>query len=172
MSSSIDAFIALGSNLGDRARYLSDALATLAASEGVELQSVSHIYETDPIGPPPQGPYYNAAAKILTTLPPRDLLALLHRIEAGSGRERSSARNEPRVLDLDLLFFGDLCSDTPELILPHPRLHERPFVLEPLAEIAPEITHPRLGVSVAKLVESVRDPAAVRRMALLPLPNT
>ncbi len=167
MSSPVAAFIALGSNLGDREKHLRFALNELGTAEGVEVQSASHIYETDPVGPPPQGPYFNAVAQVLTTLTPLALLAFLLEIEERAGRRRGNTRNEARVLDLDLLLYGEEQIDEPGLVLPHPRLHERAFVLEPLAELAPTLLHPELGLTVGKLAESVRNPDAVRRTELL-----
>lgn len=156
--------MSLGSNLGDRAATLRQALAALAATEGVEIVAVSSFYETDPVGPPPQGPYLNAAARLLTTLSPRPLLERLLAIEGEAGRVRGGERNLARTLDLDLLLFGALCVDEPGLCVPHPRLHERPFVLEPLAEIAGDTVHPVLGIRIAELAARVRSPSAVRRL--------
>jgi 2-amino-4-hydroxy-6-hydroxymethyldihydropteridine diphosphokinase len=156
------AFVSLGSNLGDREAHLRRALQALDTTRGVRRLGTSRIYETDPVGPPPQGPYLNAVAEIETGLEPRALLQRLLRIEAEEGRVRRGARGEARTLDLDLLLFGDRCIDEDELIVPHPRLHERAFVLEPLCELAPQWVHPRLGRTVAELAARVRDPVAVR----------
>ena len=159
-----DAWIALGSNLGDRAAQLRSALRALAGREGVEVVAASGLYETAPLGPP-QGRYLNAVARLRTNLPPRALLELLHEIEARAGRERGPVRWAARTLDLDLLFYADWCIEEPDLIVPHPRLHERSFVLEPLRELAPELVHPKLGATVAELAERVHDPGAVRPCA-------
>jgi 2-amino-4-hydroxy-6-hydroxymethyldihydropteridine diphosphokinase len=145
------ACIGLGSNQGDRRDSLRRAVEMLAAVPGVEVVRQSSLYETAPVGGPPgQGPYLNAAVIIRTTLPPRDLLAVLLDVEARLGRVRT-VRDGPRTIDLDLLLYGDFVLDTPELVVPHPRLHERLFVLEPLAEVAPGGVHPRLQQSVAQL---------------------
>ncbi len=158
------AFVALGSNLGDRAKHLRAALRGLSVHPAVRVCAVSSLYETDPVGPPPQGPYFNLVAELRTRLAPEALLALFHDLEAAEGRERGAARNRARTLDLDLLLYGERQLTSPRLVVPHPRLHERAFVLEPLAEIAPDWVHPVLGVSLAELAAVVRDPAAVRRV--------
>ncbi len=161
----MDAYLALGSNLGDREAHLAAALAGLRATPGLAVTAVSSVYETDPVGPPPQGPYLNAAARVRTSLTPRALLARLLEIEAGRGRLRRGVRAAPRTLDLDLLLYGDRCVEAPELTVPHPRLCERAFVLEPLCDLAPQLRHPTLGTTIEELARRIRDrdPAAVRR---------
>ena len=163
MTEPVEAFVSLGSNLGDRELALRRAREALAATPGIELVAISAIYETDPIGPPPQGPYLNAAARIRTSLSPRALLDRLLEIENEAGRIRTSERNTARSLDLDLLLYGALCLEEPGLSIPHPRMHERAFVLEPLCEIAGARAHPALGLTIAELAARVRDPKAVRR---------
>ncbi len=142
------ALIGLGSNLGDRAGFLRRAVERLAASEGVEWLRLSTIRETAPEGDPVQGdlggPYLNAAGEIRTALSPRGLLELCLSVEAELGRDRPR-RNAPRPIDLDILLFGDRVAEDPDLVLPHPRMLERRFVLEPLAEIAPRRRHPVTG---------------------------
>jgi 2-amino-4-hydroxy-6-hydroxymethyldihydropteridine diphosphokinase len=159
-SGAVDAYVALGSNLGDRAGHLAAATAALRACPGVRVVAVSTVYETAPIGPPPQGPYLNAALHLRTDLAPRALLACLLEIEAAQGRQRSAGRWSARTLDLDLLFYGSLVLDEPGLCIPHPHLHERGFVLAPLCELAARLVHPRLGETVEQLARKVCDPAA------------
>jgi 2-amino-4-hydroxy-6-hydroxymethyldihydropteridine diphosphokinase len=137
------AWVALGANLGNARRALADALAALAALPGTRVVAVSSLYRSAPVDA--QGPaFLNAVAALDTTLAPTDLLAAMHAIEHAAGRERPF-RNAPRLLDLDLLLHGDTVTDTPALILPHPRMHLRAFVLAPLAELAPELPVPGHG---------------------------
>ena len=158
-------YVAMGSNLGDRDAHLAAGVAALRATEGVEVIAVSPLYETDPVGPSPQGSYLNGAIELATTLSPDALLERLLEIEASRGRTRGPDRNAPRTLDLDLLFYGDRKLVGPDLEVPHPRLADRPFVLEPLCDLAPNLVHPALGETIEALARRVRDPAAVRRRA-------
>lgn len=128
-------YIALGSNLGDREAHVRGALRELAESGTVRVLRCSTLHETDPVGGRAgQSPYLNAVAEIETSLPAHELLSLLHEIEARHGRTRSE-RNGPRTLDLDLLLYGELAICEPGLTVPHPRMWERAFVLEPMAEL-------------------------------------
>ena len=158
----VRAFVALGSNLGDRHALLDFAVARLRASEGIAVLAVSPVYETAPVGGPPQDAYLNAAVALRTALAPRALLERLLAIEAQAGRVRTGVRDAPRRLDLDLLLYGELVLDEPGLVLPHPRLHERAFALVPLADLAPDLVHPVRGETIGRLAERVRDPAALR----------
>lgn len=157
----VDAYVAFGSNLGNRETNIAGALAALRAHPAIHVAAVSSLYETAPVGPPPQGPYLNAAARLRTRLPPRALLEALLAIERAAGRVRDGARWGARSLDLDLLLYGTRSFDEPGLCVPHPRLHERAFVLEPLCELAPALVHPRLGLRIDELARRVRDPRAV-----------
>jgi 2-amino-4-hydroxy-6-hydroxymethyldihydropteridine diphosphokinase len=149
------ALIGLGSNLGDRRAMLEGAIAALAATPGVQVRRVSSFRETEPVGGPPgQGAYLNTAAVLETTLEPPDLLHVLQAIEARHGRIRTVRWGE-RTLDLDLLLFDDRVIETTELAVPHPRLAERRFVLEPLAEIAPDAVEPRSGRTIAALLQEL-----------------
>jgi 2-amino-4-hydroxy-6-hydroxymethyldihydropteridine diphosphokinase len=155
------AYVSIGTNLGDRAAHLDFAVRALDALPQTRVVALSPIFETDPVGPPPQGAYLNAVVRVATALAPRALLDALLAIEHDAGRERGE-RNAARSLDLDLLLYGDRLVDEPGLVVPHPRLAERAFVLEPLAALAPALLHPRLGISIASLADRVRNPAAVR----------
>jgi 2-amino-4-hydroxy-6-hydroxymethyldihydropteridine diphosphokinase len=129
-------YIGIGANLGDREETLQSAVQSLAASPGVEVVAVSTFRETAPVGPILDQPaFLNGAVAVETTLEARELLELLLEIEAAHGRTREGPQGGPRTLDLDLLLHGDERIDEPGLTIPHPRLHERPFVLEPLAEL-------------------------------------
>ncbi len=166
MSQGVQAFVGVGSNLGEREQYLRFALSSLRDWPGIELVAASRVYETDPVGPAPQGPYLNACVELRTELSPGDLLHSLLTIENRAGRERTSgSRWRARTLDLDLLLYAEICREDEELCLPHPRLHERAFVLEPLCDLAPKLVHPRLGATIEALAEAVHDPAAVRLLA-------
>jgi 2-amino-4-hydroxy-6-hydroxymethyldihydropteridine diphosphokinase len=145
--------LGLGSNLGNSQQILTDALATLAQTDAIFLESVSHFYQTDPIGPP-QPDYLNACAILRVTLTPHRLLQHLLQIEQQFGRVRRE-RWGPRLLDLDLLLFGDQIIDTPTLQIPHPRMNERAFVLVPLAEIAPHWIDPITGKTIVSLMQTV-----------------
>lgn len=140
-SNTHSAWIGLGANLGDAAATLHQALHALAKSSGVHSVKSSPFYQSDPvdaIGPP----FVNAVAKIQTSLSPLELLDLLQRIEHEHGRERPY-RNAPRTLDLDVLLFGNETINTPRLTVPHPRMHERAFVLHPLLDLDPEMMLPQ-----------------------------
>jgi len=138
------AFVGLGANLGDRESTIADAARLLGERGGIHLLAVSTLRETDPVGVVDQPRFLNGAALVETALGPRELLDALLAIERELGRVRDR-RWGPRTIDLDLLVYGDLELDEPGLTVPHPRLHERRFALEPLAELDPELTIPGRG---------------------------
>lgn len=130
-------YIALGTNLGDRAAHIRDALVEIGGIGDIRVLACSSLHETEPVGGPPgQSWYLNAAAELATDLSPQELLARLLWIEARHGRVRT-IRDGPRTLDLDLLLYRELVINEPGLVIPHPRMWERPFVMQPLAEICP-----------------------------------
>ena len=156
------AYVALGSNLGDRAGNLLLALRGMMEA-ALCVSRVSSIYETEPISDVEQSPYLNMVAEVGNPLPaPEQVMARLLRIEFALGRTRE-VKDGPRTIDLDLLMYGEVESKTEFLRLPHPRLHERRFVLEPLVEIAPRLVHPVLKKSAADLLEAVNDVSLVKR---------
>ena len=149
------AWIALGSNLGDRAGALMTAREALDAHSETRVRAASGLWETKPVGPPGQGPYLNAVVAVETRLDARTLLKFLLSLERDAGRDRDdqAERWGPRELDLDLLLFGAACIREVGLEVPHPRMHARRFVLAPLCEIAADQLHPRLGRSMGSLLD-------------------
>jgi 2-amino-4-hydroxy-6-hydroxymethyldihydropteridine diphosphokinase len=136
------AFVGLGANLGDRERTIRGAVDALGCEAGVELVAVSTLRETEPVGVGEQPRFLNGVAELETSLAARELLDLLLVLEQRFGRVRVLGEHGPRTLDLDLLLYGEEVIDEPGLAVPHPRLHERRFVLEPLAELAPGLAVP------------------------------
>ena len=149
------AYVGLGANLGPREVTLLRAADLLAAADGVEVVAVAQLRETEPVGLVEQPPFLNGAVAIDTSLPPRALLDLLLEIERSLGRVRGE-RWGPRTIDLDLLAYGDERVEEEGLRVPHPRLHERRFALEPLAELDPELEIPGLG-TVSELIAALDD---------------
>jgi 2-amino-4-hydroxy-6-hydroxymethyldihydropteridine diphosphokinase len=148
------AYVALGANLGDRERTIRAALAELGRAPGVRVTGVSSLTDTEPVGYLDQPRFLNGAAALDTTLGPRELLDLLLAVERRFGRDRAGAVPQgPRPLDLDLLLYESAEIDEPGLRLPHPRLHERRFVLEPLVELDPSLKVPGMGEVQALLAE-------------------
>jgi 2-amino-4-hydroxy-6-hydroxymethyldihydropteridine diphosphokinase len=147
-------YIGFGTNVGDREDNYDQAIEELNAAGGVSVSRSSRLHEYPPMGPP-QPDYLNGAIEISTTLRPTELLAELNRIEAALGRERVIHWG-PRTVDLDILFWGDLILNTETLTIPHPGACERLFVLEPLVEIAPDLSDPRSGQKVSEILASLR----------------
>ena len=152
MSRPHEVLLSLGANLGSRQKNILQALHHIR--ERASIIRISSFYETEPVGYLDQPLFLNIACKVETDLPPRDLLRFLKSIEKRLGR-RQSFRNAPRMLDIDIIFYENLSLDEPDLIIPHPRMQERAFVLVPLAEIAPDLVHPRLKMTVKKLLGRV-----------------
>jgi 2-amino-4-hydroxy-6-hydroxymethyldihydropteridine diphosphokinase len=145
------AYVGLGANLGNRQGLLNAALSLLGCQPGIELVGVSSFRETDPVGYADQPRFLNAAAAVETELSPRALLGRLLVVEQALGRKRDGPRFGPRTIDLDLLLYGDERIDDGSLVVPHPRLHERRFALEPLAELEPSLVVPGRGPVAALL---------------------
>ena len=152
-------FVALGTNLGDRERNLARGVRGLQ-ERGLTITARSSVYETEPVGGPAQGAYLNAVVQAETALDPHGVLASCLGVEREAGRVRGEP-NAPRTLDLDLLLYGALVLRTAGLDVPHPRLHERRFVLVPLTEIAPGVRHPVLGLTAAEMAAACPDSSAV-----------
>lgn len=151
-------FLGIGSNLGDRRHYLDAAKQLTEKLPQTRFLKSSSIIETEPVGGPPQGQFLNSAWEIETDLAPKELKNHLLQIEAQLGRKRT-INNAPREIDLDILFYGDRVIEEKDLEIPHPRLHERAFVLIPLLELAPNKVHPRLKKTVRELYESSAQPS-------------
>ena len=148
------AYVGLGANLGPREVTLLRAVDLLAGESGVEVLAVSQLHETDPVGNTDQPEFLNGAVVVETSLSPRQLLDALLRVEQELGRVREGERWGPRTIDLDLLVYGDEIVDEPGLRVPHPRLHERRFALEPLVDLEPELEIPGAG-KAAELLEQL-----------------
>ncbi len=160
-------YLSLGTNVGDRERLIQEALERLATA-GLRLLRVSSVYETEPVGRRDQPWFLNLVVEADTDLFPRMLLTRLQRIERELGRRRLS-RQGPRTMDIDLLFYGEAVVRTREIEIPHPRLPERRFVLEPLAELVPDLRHPVSRRTVRAMLAGKRD-QKVRKVAFRPMP--
>jgi len=156
-------YISLGSNLGNRKAQLQEAQARLSALG--QVAAVSAYYETEPVEFLPQPWFLNCALALETTLAPEQLMTSIIRIEQEMGRRRVQKKG-PRPIDIDILLFGDTVLNSPELTIPHPALHQRRFVLEPLAEIAPDSRHPVLHQTIRELLNALPPGQAVRRISL------
>lgn len=143
-------YIAFGSNLADRNKNIQAAISLLNSRPGIKISKISSIIETEPQGGPAQGKFLNGAIEIKTDLRPKALLSVLQDIENQLGRKRTT-ENAPRVIDLDIIFYADRIIDNPGLKIPHPRMHKRQFVLEPLREIAAGFIHPVLNKKIEDL---------------------
>lgn len=158
-------YLGLGGNLGDPLSQFIEARQRLGGHPQIEIKSSSPIYQTPAIGGPAGQPdYHNAVLEIETKLSPRDLLETCQEIETACGRTRE-VRWEARKLDIDLLFFGQQVSEIPQLTLPHPRLHNRHFVLLPLADLAPGFLHPRLHRTASDLLNELPEPEGITKIS-------
>lgn len=149
-----EVYLGLGSNLGNRQEYLSEALRLLSGR--LQVKKVSSIYETEPVGNKEQPRFLNQVCQVYTWLAPAELLVLAKGIEMKLGRTGGGS-DMPRPIDIDILLYGDQVIDTPELVIPHPRLTERAFVLNPLAEIAPDLVYPVSGKTVKELIKALTE---------------
>lgn len=157
------AYLSIGSNIGDKRANCLMGIDALVSSNHIRLIARSRIYQTDPVDFLEQDWFINLAISIETTLEPAELMNELQQIEESAGRKRGPIRFGPRILDMDLLLFEDRVLHTPALIIPHPRMHERRFVLQPLCDIAPDVIHPVLKETVRELLLRLNDlPSGVR----------
>jgi len=157
------AYVGLGSNIGDKAGNIMRALEILGQFDGLKVTKISSFYETEPVGYEDQNWFVNAVAQIETIFPPEELLSMLKKTEQVIGR-RETIRWGPREIDLDLLMYDQLCFDSPDLVIPHPRMHERAFVLVPLVEIVPDQVHPILKKTVTELLTELQPQKFVKRI--------
>ena len=151
------AYLGVGSNLGNRRANIKKAISILKNNPRVKIREISSLYETLPVGGPRQGPFLNCAIKIETSLSPRELLIFLKDTESQAGRRPSKVRWGPRVIDLDILLYGNKVVSQPDLKIPHPRLAERAFALKPLAEISPLTRHPVLKKRIKRIYENHKE---------------
>lgn len=157
------AYIGLGSNVGEREENLVRAISLLDSSPGIRVLRRASLYETEPVGVEAQPWFFNTVVEVEAELAPGELLRRMKEIEKALGRE-DRGRWGPREIDLDLLLYGDLVMEEDGLVLPHPELHRRRFVLEPLCELAPELIHPRLGQPLRELLAGLDERKKVIRL--------
>ena len=158
------AYVALGSNLGDRELNLLRGVAEIGKLPGTRITALSGFYETQPVGPVEQDTFLNAVLRMETPLPPHKLLSELQRIETAVFGRKRTIKWGPRSMDLDILLYGNVTLDDENLTIPHPRMHERRFVLVPLAEIAPGLVHPQIGKSMAEILKDLDNDEQVRKI--------
>ena len=159
MNETVTVYLSIGSNLGNRQENLDRALKLL--SERMRMGKVSSIYDTEAVGPVSQPRFLNLACEVFTRLTPEGLLALVKGIEQKMGRYSRSG--EPRIIDIDIVLYGDQVVNTPSLVVPHPKMHERSFVLIPLAEIASDVVHPTLKKTMKELNKAIKEKQGVMK---------
>ncbi len=152
----IDAFIGIGTNLGDRKKHISEALERLGKRTDIKIIKSSSLYVTEPIGYVGQDWFLNCVVEVMTTMPPRELLKHCQSIEEHMGRTRTMQWG-PRIIDLDILLYNDAVIEDEELTIPHPNMDKRRFVLIPLVEIAPDVIHPGINKTVTDLLKHLDD---------------
>jgi 2-amino-4-hydroxy-6-hydroxymethyldihydropteridine diphosphokinase len=157
-------YLSLGSNLGDRVQNLKEAIKRIERSDKISIKKISSVYETDPVGYENQPRFLNSVLQAETSLDPHPLFEHLLTIEDEMGRKRGEKWG-PRNIDVDILFYDDLIVDSGQLTIPHPRMHQRKFVLVPLAQIAQKLLHPLLKKNVTELLESCEDNSRVKLFA-------
>ena len=151
------AFISIGSNIGNAVENCQKGLSRLKETRGIQLKKISKFYKTEPVDYKDQAWFINAVVMINTSFEPVELFNILKSIEKQAGRTIDDVRFGPRVLDLDIIFFDDLVMETPQLDIPHPRMHDRRFVLRPLCDITPNLVHPVLKKNMRNLLENLTD---------------
>lgn len=152
----VEAYISFGTNLGDRKKNIEEALSLLQKNPGVKIEKTSSLYLTEPIGYVGQDYFLNGVIMIKTNLSPRELLSLCQQIENHMGRKRTIPWG-PRIIDLDILLYNNKIIEEDDLIIPHPYMHKRRFILTPLSEIAPQLIHPVLGKSIYTMLKELKD---------------
>ena len=160
MTELITVYLGISSNLGDRGGNLDKAIDML--SQRMKMGEISSVYDTEPLGNPDQPRFLNIVCQVTTRLTPEGLLILAKGIESMMGR--TGKTGEPRLIDIDILLYDDMVLDTPELVIPHPRMMERAFVLIPLAEIAPDVVHPVAGITIGELKKAMNEVQGVFKL--------
>ena len=159
-----DAYIAIGSNQGDREFYLLRAVAEIGKIPDTKVTGLSPFYETTPVGVTDQPNFYNAVLRLSTRLSPHDLLKALQNIEDNVFKRKRTVKWGPRSMDLDILLYGNQIVNSPELVVPHPQMSSRRFVLQPLSDLAPELIHPEVGLSIKQLLNALKSDETVVRI--------
>lgn len=158
------AYLGLGSNLGDRELNLLRAVAEIGRLPGSRITALSGFYDTEPVGDVPQDNFLNAVVRLETSLSPQELLAELHRIETEVFRRKRTIAQGPRTMDLDILLYDRTVLESEDLVIPHPRLHQRRFVLVPLSELAADYVHPVLGRGINEILRDLPEGERVTRI--------